>query len=60
MSYSEEIEKANKWEKQASIQLQEEWRLYFQTYEEWKEIMKNAGLEIENITITRRKNNGMG
>ena len=55
MTYIEETEQCKKIEERASLDLKNEMELYFGLYEEWKGICKEAGLEIEHITITRRK-----
>ena len=55
MTYIEETEQCKKIEERASLDLKNEMELYFDLHEEWKSICNDAGLEVKNITITRRK-----
>lgn len=55
MTFIEELEECKKLEERASNQMKNEMVLYFGEYEKWQSICKDAELEIENITITRKK-----
>ena len=55
MTYIEETEQCKKIEERASLDLKNEMELYFDLHDEWKDICKNAELEVEHIIITRKK-----